>query len=102
MVLAYNVEKAYLDLDIEHGVCRNLHSQVLLDPMRKSLLVSVFDNAPFLLELGIIGVLKETLKLGEIFEPDIARDVECIGDEFAEAGVALFVSRRVRSTNIRE
>lgn len=78
-----------LDLDIEHRIGPDSQTEGRLDVVRKPLLVALLDGGPLLAELGILGEVEQALELVEVLEPDVLLELERLGDEVTEFGVAL-------------
>lgn len=57
--------------------------------MGQPLLILPLHHRPLLLECCIVGMLKKTLDLEEVFEPDFLGDTESLCDELRETGIAL-------------
>ncbi len=79
----------YLNLDIEHRMCINLETQSVLHVVCEPLLVALLHRRPLLLERGVIDVLQEPLKLGQILEEIRLGDLQSLLDEIGQLGVRL-------------
>ena len=53
---------SYLDLNIEHRMCVDLHTKRSLDVVCEPLLVALLDRSPLLLECRVVDVLKQSLE----------------------------------------
>ena len=76
-------------MHIKHRLCVDLNTKGGLDVVSQPLLVRLLDSSPLLLELGVIGVFNKTLELLKVLEPHRLRDLERLGDEGRESGIAL-------------
>ena len=74
---------------IEHRLGIDLDAKGGLNIVSQPLLVRLLDGCPLLLEFWVVSVFQETLELLEILEPLGFGDLESLGDEGGETGVAL-------------
>ena len=76
-------------MHVEHRLSVDLDTQGGFDVVSQPLLVCLLDSGPFLLELRIFGVFDKALKFLEILEPLDLGNLESLGDERGETGIAL-------------
>ena len=78
-----------LNLHIKHRIRPHSQPKRCLNMMRQPLFIPLLNRKPLLAELSVLGVIEQTLELEEVFEPDVFLQLESLGDEVAEFGVAL-------------
>lgn len=83
-----------LDLHVEHRHRVDLDSELGLDMMCESLLVTLLYGGPFLLERRVISKLQQALELVQVLQPDFLLDLQGFRNQVAKKWVALmdFVS----------
>ena len=76
-----------LDLDVqERRLVREGHARELLDELQRGRFLVGLDILPFLLEIGIIGILPQGAQIVEVADPTVG--AQLVRNEIAQLRVA--------------